>query len=87
MKTHTELLIDVIDAEYAGDYCIRLIFDDGAKKIVDLKKHLKGEIFEPLKDEDFFKSFKVNRDTGTIEWPNEADFCPDFLYRIGKDVK
>jgi hypothetical protein len=29
----------------------------------------------------------VNEATDTIEWENGADMSPDFLYRIGKNVK
>ena len=55
-------------------------------KLVDLAEHLYGEIFECLKDLSYFKTFKVNHDTDTIEWDNGADMSPDFLYRIGKDI-
>ena|ERR1700722_8237285 len=73
-------------AKYIEDFKIALTFDDENEKIVDLFPHLYGEIFEPLKDISHFKRFKVNEDTDTVEWENGADMCPDFLYRIGKDV-
>lgn len=58
-----------------------LSFNNNEQKIVDLKDKLNGEIFEPLKDVEFFKKFKIN--FNTIEWENGADFAPEFLYQIG----
>ena len=41
---------------------------------------------EPLKDTGFFRRVAVNPETGTIEWPNGADFAPEFLHEIGRAV-
>ena len=40
-----------------------------------------------LKDIDLFKKIYANPDTGTIEWSNDADFAPEFLYEIGQQVR
>ena len=66
---------------------LRLQFSDGVVKDVDLSGELYGEVFEPLRDPVFFSQVKVNPDTRTIEWPNGADFAPEFLYDIGREVK
>lgn len=73
----------VKSALYAGDYRLRVRFDDDWTKLVDLAPHLDGPIFEPLKDISYFKRFRVNKDIDTVVWPNDADFSPDFLYSIG----
>ena len=62
-------------------------FSDGLVKKFDLSKELCGEAFEPLKDPELFKQVAVKEETNTIEWPNGADFAPEFLYEIGKGVK
>jgi hypothetical protein len=46
---------------------------------------LYGEIFEPLKDKSLFQ--KVFVTSRTIEWPNGADFAPEFLFEIALDKK
>ncbi len=74
----------VRNVTYLSDYKLLLDFEDGARKLVDLEPHLGGEIFEPLKDIDYFKTVSVNPDLDTIVWQNNADFSPDFLYEIGE---
>ena len=71
---------DVVEARYVARYTIWLRFEDGTQGEVDLAGELDGPVFEPLKDPGYFSQFQVNRDTGTIEWPNRADFAPEFLY-------
>lgn len=72
---------------YKSGYKLLLTFEDGVQKLVDLEPHLEGEIFEPLKDINYFKNVSVNPDLDTIVWGNNADFSPDFLYEIGKAVE
>ncbi len=81
------MFLHVDKVSYLKSYCLRLTFNNGAVKDVDLKKELYGEIFEPLKDVAFFKEVRVNPETKTIEWPNGADFAPEFLDEIGIDVR
>ena len=77
----------VRDVSYVSEYKLLLTFGDGSIKIVDLKSHLDGEIFEPLKDISYFKTVSVNLDIDTIVWENGADLSPDFLYEIGVDTR
>jgi hypothetical protein len=70
---------------YIDGYKISLTFNDKKTKIVDVEPYLKKGVFLPLRDPEYFKKVKVRNDT--ITWPNEADFCPDVLYEIGKDVE
>ena len=71
--------IHVNEVRHEGSHRLRLAFDDGAVRIVDLEHELDGPVFEPLRDVAFFGRVRVNRDTGTVEWPNGADFAPEFL--------
>jgi len=73
-------MLDVIEARYVHGHTLWLRFEDGTAGEVDLSAELDGEVFEPLKDQAYFRQVRVNPDTGTIEWPNRADFAPEFLY-------
>ena len=71
MFTHVE------QAKYIADYRIWLSFNDGAVGEIDLSSELHGEVFEPLKDGSFFRSFTLSGHT--LSWSNGADFAPEFL--------
>ena len=67
------------EAKYIGNYTIWFRFADGAEGEVDLSSELAGEVFEPLKNQEFFKSFVLHSELKTVVWPNGADFAPEFL--------
>jgi hypothetical protein len=72
------MMPSVVSAEYAGDYRIRLYFNEGTVKTVDFHGWLEGPVFEPLKDRAYFQRFFL--DAGTVAWPNGADIAPETLY-------
>lgn len=72
------MFLHVTSVQYLKDYKLKLAFTNGAEGVVDLRTELYGEIFEPLKDKRLFK--QVHLTSRTIEWPNGADFAPEFLY-------
>lgn len=76
----------VKDVIYMSEYKLQLTFEDGSLRLVNLESHLDGEIFEPLKDINYFKTVRVSPDLDTIVWDNGADMSPDFLYEIGKPM-
>ena len=75
------MFLEVLQAEYLDNYRIKLTFNNGIIKIVDLKNELSGSIYQPLHRLDFFKKFQVKYNT--IEWSNGADYAPEYLYEIG----
>jgi hypothetical protein len=76
----------VSDVDYVSEYKLILTFRDGSVKTVDLEPYLDGEIFEPLRDVDYFRMVRLNAELDTIVWDNGADMSPDFLYEIGVPV-
>jgi hypothetical protein len=61
-------------------YCLAFQFDDGTKREIDFEPMLIGPLFGQLRDLSLFRQAKVNNDTGTVEWPNGADYSPIVLY-------
>ena len=70
----------VVEASYKHGYVVRVRFSDGSQGDVNLEDELYGEIFEPLKNLDFFRRVAVHPEFHTLYWPNGADFAPEFLY-------
>ena len=70
--------------KHLNDYKLEVEFNSGETKVVDLSNHLDGEIFEPLKKVEYFKTVKVNSEFETIYWESGADIAPEFLFDIGK---
>ena len=73
------MLPRITDARYVEGHTIWLRFADGAEGEVDLENELEGEVFEPLKDKEYFKQFTLHPELRTIVWTNGADFAPEFL--------
>ena len=62
-------------------FVLRLSFDDGTVREVDLEAELWGPVFDPLRrDPQFFRAVRVDEELGTIVWPNGADMDPDVLH-------
>jgi hypothetical protein len=75
------MFLEVTRATYLEDYCIRLEFNNGTTKTIDLKNELNGSVYEPLRQMNYFRKFQIKYNT--IEWPNGADYAPEYLYNIG----
>ncbi len=76
----------ITDVQYISGFKLRLRFEDGGWRVVDLESHLEGEVFEPLRDEARFGTAHLNPDIDTVVWDNGADMSPDFLYGISVPV-
>ena len=62
-------------------FVLRLGFDDGTVREIDLEAELWGPVFEPLRhDPQLFRQVRVDDELGTIVWPNGADLDPDVLH-------
>ena len=81
------MFLHITSVEYVADYTLRLKFNNEEVRTVDLGQELYGEVFEPLQNIGFFKQVTVNPETNTIEWPNGADFAPEYLLSLGSAIQ
>ena len=72
----------VVEAEYRGEFRLRLVFNDGVEGTIDFSEWLKGPVFQPLHDREYFSRFFL--EGGTVAWPNGADIAPETLYERAK---
>ena len=72
-------LVRVVKATPLQGFCVRLEFEDGMQKEIDLDPYLRGPVFPSIRqDPGLFRSLEVV--AGTITRPNGADLDPDVLY-------
>ena len=71
--------VRVKKAEPLDEFNMRLFFENGTVKDIDLKSYLRGPIFEPIrKSRAVFEDVQIKG--GTIAWANGADIDPDVLF-------
>jgi len=75
------MFLEISQAEYLDNYRIKLTFNNGEIKTVDLQNELTGSVYGPLHQLNYFKNFQLKYNT--IEWANGADYAPEYLYEIG----
>ncbi len=72
-------LVRVQTVEPLEGFTVRIGFEDGTQKDINLEIYLRGPIFELIRnDPAMFRSVKV--EGSTIAWDNGADIDPDVLY-------
>jgi hypothetical protein len=76
------MILRIIDATFCGEHSLRLAFNDGTRKTVDVRPLLDGPVFEPLLNQEFFAKGSLDRACGTVVWPNGADFAPESLHEL-----
>lgn len=73
---------DVVDVEVLRARTVRLTFETGEVRELDLTPLLWGPAFAAIADDDdLFAQLAIDRELGTIVWPNGADISPATLYR------
>lgn len=77
------MLKDIVQVSVVGAHRLHLKFEDGVEGEVDVAQIVPFEgVFAPLRDAKTFAEVTVDRDLGTICWPNGADLDPDVLYAM-----
>ena len=75
------LIIKIKSVTVPQLYKVNVVFEDNTEQTIDLEQLLTGKMYGPLKDPSLFRAVKVDSETGTIVWPNRADFDPATLYK------
>ena len=78
------MYISVKSVRPLSEYQLLLTFENGEKKIFDMKPYLDKGIYKELKDENKFKTVRISFDS--IKWCNNADIDPEFLYEKSKKI-
>jgi hypothetical protein len=73
-------LFRIVSAECVPPYSLRLRFNDGLTRTVDLEPVLEGELFGPLRDPAAFAQVALDPEIHTVVWPSGADFDPATLH-------
>ncbi|MBU1962826.1 MAG: DUF2442 domain-containing protein [Gammaproteobacteria bacterium] len=76
--------IDVVAVRPLPKRHLALTFEDGLQATLNLDRIIKAYtgVFAPLLDESYFKQVRLEKELGTVSWPNGADLCPDVLYSL-----
>ena len=72
-ESQSEDIIEVISANYIGEYVVRVSFNDGSEKLVDFKQFLFKSLHPSISkylDESLFEKFKIT--DGNLNW-NDYD--------------
>ena len=70
-----------IEVEPMPDYKIKVGFDNGEKRLFDVKPYIRGEWFSELLDLEVFNAVRV--DGLSVAWPEGQDIAPDCPYVNG----
>lgn len=70
----------VTDFKIVEPYTLEIRFDDNSLQVINFWPMLRGELYGPLRDPDLFNQVRLDRESGTLVWPNEADFDPATLH-------
>lgn len=81
------MFLKVDSVMHLRGYELRIRFNNGVVKDVELGSELYDEEFRALRDPRLFARVRANERTGALEWPNGADLSPEFLFDVGRSVK
>lgn len=77
-------MIRVVNVSPLENYELLLEFNNGEKRIKDIKPYLDKGIFSKLKDKKFFEKVKIS--FGTVSWNSEIDLDAENLYDTSKKI-
>lgn len=82
-------MISINEFKVVQDKKIHFRFSDGTEKTVDFLPFIgEDKLSKPLLDPVYFQKARLVENGRGIYWPNDFDFCPDFLrqYEVDEEV-
>ncbi|MEK6279860.1 MAG: DUF2442 domain-containing protein [Acidobacteriota bacterium] len=71
-------MVKVLAAKANDDFTLDLKFSDGSVKRFDMNPYLDYEVFQELKNLNYFKHVSIA--FGTVSWPDDQDIAPETLF-------
>ncbi len=59
---------------------LELTFENGVSGTVDFSELAKSALFDPLTNDEFFRSVSIIRDGRALAWKEELEICADSLF-------
>jgi hypothetical protein len=76
----------ITDIKALSDFRLECLFNDGSRRIADIKPYLRAEAFKPLADPIIFSSMLSNQGY-FVEWKNlDIDLSADTLWHISANA-
>ena len=74
------LMVNLTGFKIVGPYTIQIAFEDGTEQAINFEPVLYGYYYAPLRNLELFNQVRLDPETHTLVWPNEADFDPATLH-------
>lgn len=68
-------------------YVVRVHFEDGEVRDVDIEPLLDGAAFRALREPAEFVRVRIDEQSGGIGWANGADLDPDVVYGVAPSAR
>ena len=79
-----EMLHDVISVKTRDDFTLELAFENGEKRLFDMKPYFDKKPFVKLFNSPLF--FKASVGFGTVVWPGNIDIAPETLWGLSVPI-
>ena len=78
------MYIGIIAVAPMDNYMLRLTFENGEQRCLDMKPYLHRGVFRELANKDMFNTAHVSFDT--VTWENDVDLAPEVLYEKSNTI-
>jgi hypothetical protein len=73
-------MILIAEAKYVEGHQILVRYENGLEGIVDFSNQPRRGVFSDWDNMDFFRAFRVSEFGDTIEWSDNVDIAPEYIY-------